>query len=283
MYETAIEDLITKRYSTRKYNDLVIDEAVRQKLSAFAKERDGSDYRFEVVDYSMVTDKKITTYGLIKNAKSFIVGIGNKSLSTDTLKAIDFGYDFEEIILKATDLGLKTCWMGMSYSEDKLKEILGVTQEERIVMASPIGYSSDRFSMKEKLTRKMIKADQRLPFEEIFYEGDFGKPLVSIKEDGYQKALEMVRLAPSAGNAQPWRIIKKDGRLDFYGVGKKLYDTMKDKRIDFTHNDMGIAKLHFQLIADQYGIEGEWQRLNQCELEEAIYMFSFVPSTLLDS
>ena len=51
---------------------------------------------------------RLGTYGMIKNAKTFIVAIAKKSLGEDLMRAVDFGYDFEKIVLKATDLGLDT-------------------------------------------------------------------------------------------------------------------------------------------------------------------------------
>ncbi len=88
----------------------------------------------------------------------------------------------------------------------------------------------------------------------------------------------MTRLAPSAGNAQPWRILKTNEGYDFYALPKKFYDNMKDKRVDFTYNDMGgIAKLHFELVAKKYGLKGKWVRKNVVgnELDGKIYVYSW--------
>ena len=49
----------------------------------------------------------IGSYGLIQNAPHLLVGI----LSEESdLGRIDLGYTLEQVVLKATDVGLGTCW-----------------------------------------------------------------------------------------------------------------------------------------------------------------------------
>ena len=69
---------------------------------------------------------------------------------------IDVAIALDHISLAATELGLGTCWIG-AFNEQKVKEILGIPQEIRIVQLMPLGYPSD-----PSLTRK-----SRLPFDRI--------------------------------------------------------------------------------------------------------------------
>lgn len=64
--------------------------------------------------------------------------------------------------------------------------------------------------------RKAVKADERLPFEELFFDGSMDKPLNADKAGDIEVPLEMVRLAPSAVNKQPWRVIVEDKMVHFY-------------------------------------------------------------------
>ena len=68
----------------------------------------------------------------------------------------------------------------------------------------------------------------------------------------------MVRLGPSASNKQPWRIIKDKNAYHFFlcrtrGYGVTGYDMQK--------NDIGIAKCHFELSANELGLKGTWQEI----------------------
>jgi hypothetical protein len=78
----------------------------------------------------------------------------------------------------------------------------------------------------------------------------------------YAKALEMVRLGPSASNKQPWRIVKHNGFWRFYLRRTPGYREDLIKRIldlcDLQRLDMGIAMCHFELTARELGLEGEW-------------------------
>jgi len=52
---------------------------------------------------------------------------------------IDVAIAVDHMTLAAASLGLGTCWIGAFY-EDKVKEILGVPQEIRVVALLPLGY-----------------------------------------------------------------------------------------------------------------------------------------------
>ena len=54
------------------------------------------------------TELSIGTYGSIKNASMFILG----TITQSERCFESYGYLFEQVVLKATDLGLSTCWLG---------------------------------------------------------------------------------------------------------------------------------------------------------------------------
>ena len=65
------------------------------------------------------------------------------------------------------------------------------------------------------------------------------------------EALEMVRLAPSAVNKQPWRMVVMDDIVHFYLQRSKNFRAGK---LDMQKIDMGIALCHFELMANELGI-----------------------------
>jgi nitroreductase len=44
----------------------------------------------------------------------------------------------ELVVLAAAELGLGTCWLG-GFGEQKVKEVLGLGEETRVVAVSPLG------------------------------------------------------------------------------------------------------------------------------------------------
>jgi hypothetical protein len=50
---------------------------------------------------------------------------------------------------------------------------MAVQPNEVMPVASPVGYPAAKKSIRESLMRKGTRADERLPFEKLFFEGDF--------------------------------------------------------------------------------------------------------------
>lgn len=67
---------------------------------------------------------------------------------------IDASIAFDHLTLAAHALGLGTCWIA-SFKEDKVRELLGVPQDVRVVALTPLGYPdesparSDRKNLEE--------------------------------------------------------------------------------------------------------------------------------------
>ena len=213
--------------------------------------------------------KKLGTYGVITGAKTYIVGIIDQS-ETD---AVQFGYLFESIVLYATQLGLGTCWLGGTYNKGDFEKIVRLGESEKIVIVSPLGYRKDRASMLEGVMRTMVKANNRKPWTELFFNQDKTHALDEDSARGYAIPLEMVRLAPSASNKQPWRVIFSDTGFHFYLCRTKGYGLAS---YDVQMNDLGIAKYHFEKAADELGLSGKWDKIDHPVVEEWEYVTSWI-------
>jgi nitroreductase len=222
--------------------------------SPFSK--DAGTVRFKLVsvpEFELDEKKKLGTYGLIKGAQDFIVGTVEKS----QYGREHYGYLMETIILAATDLGLGTCWLGGFFNRSLFSAKINRTPEEIIPAITPIGYPVQR-TAREKLIRSFAKADQRLPWDQLFFEGDFTVPIEKEHIGEYSQLLEMVRIGPSAGNKQPWRIIKSVNKdiYHFYTTNPKDGRFLKYSK--FRPLDIGIAVNHFDFTAKELGVEGNW-------------------------
>ena len=93
----------------------------------------------------------------------------------------------------------------------------------------------------------------------------------------YESPLEMVRLAPSASNKQPWRIVKDNNLYHFYE--QQLSGYSKSFAYDIQRIDMGIAACHFHLTAIEKGLKGEFKTLAAPSFEvpeNTVYKFSWI-------
>jgi hypothetical protein len=159
-------------------------------------------------------------------------------------------------VLHATGLGLETCWMGGTFNRGSFEKNIDLAANEFIPVVSPLGYKHERPKMLESAMRALAGSDQRKPWKDLFYDQDETKGLLLENAGDYAVPLEMVRLAPSASNKQPWRIVKVNQRFDFYLARTPGYGRVG---FDIQRTDIGIAKCHFELSARELGLNGHWK------------------------
>lgn len=259
-YSAAVQELIQKRKSVRSYLDKAIEPSKKEALKVAMEELSKADYRFKLIDFEFEEGAKLGTYGMIKGAKAYMVGIMNKGKGSDVYTSFDFGSDFEKIVLKATDLGLGTCWLAATFNSSDVSKLIDLKDNEHVVMVSPVGYEAPK-RVTEKLTRFFAKSDSRKPWSELFFNIDDTMPLTRQEAGNYAEALDMLRLAPSASNSQPWRVIKRNNKFEFYTLASSIA-SKPDQKIDLSYNDLGIAKAHFELTAKALGLNGCWEMLD---------------------
>ncbi len=253
-----VTDIIKKRKSWRTYTGKPVEIEKKEKVLQFIanpkKPPFGSAARFEMVDLNLnFTGKVAGTYGVIKGAETFIAGIVGKGPGDME----DVGYLFERIILFATAIGLDTCWMGASFSREMFAEKITLKPEETLPVVSPIGYRAGRRSLTDLVFHMSAGSKNRKPWPEIFFYRTFNEPLEKSSAGELEMPLEMVRLAPSAVNKQPWRLVADDNAVHFFlkrTAGFKRMFTMDLQRID-----MGIAMCHFELAANIARKNGRWK------------------------
>ena len=168
-----------------------------------------------------------------------------------------FGYSFEKVVLFAQSLGIGTTWIAGTMNRNAFERAMELTSDEVMPCISPLGYPAKKLSLRETLMRKGVKADSRLAFGELFFDGSFGKPLAEADAGKLDEALEAVRLAPSAVNKQPWRVIICGDKVHFYEKSSRGY--VSDNGWDIQKIDMGIALCHFELGAKARGLNAAFE------------------------
>ena len=259
-FQKSVIELIKMRTSSRSFDQKNIESISLKMLKDYiTKINEETKIKAKVIFIqSKDTDgskvMKLGTYGIITGANSYIVGI----LDKEEKDALEFGYLFEKIVLFSTDLGLQTCWLGGTFNKENFKQNMSLLDNEFIPIVSPVGIKKEKSRVFESAMRAIIGANKRKPWSELFFEEDGLVPLNEHSEGEYAIPLEMIRLGPSASNKQPWRIIKDKNAYHFFlcrtkGYGVTGYDMQK--------NDIGIAKCHFELSANELGLKGKWQEI----------------------
>lgn len=264
----SIQELIRARRSVRSFDGRVLDEVTKEKLLSCDME---NPYGIPVTVKFLSAKENGLTCPVVTDCDLYVGG-----RVKDLPKAsIAFGYSFERFVLYAQSLGLGTVWLGGTMNRAAYEKAMNLAEDELMPCASPVGYPAAKMSMRESMMRKVVKADARMAFEELFFAENFATPLAKDKAGKFAEPLEMVRLAPSAVNKQPWRAVIAGGSVHFYLVRSK--GVGHGEKLDMQMIDMGIALCHFTLTAEEMGLQmafvEEDPKLANCEGE---YIASFL-------
>lgn len=264
-YSQPITDLIQKRFSCRKYHNdpipLETQQLMRDFMYSLSTGPFGTPMRFDLIAADGTDGKALRglgTYGFINGASGFVVG----ALGEGKQNLEEYGYRMEQIVLTVTDLGLGTCWLGGTFTKSTFARKIALKGAESMPAILAIGLIDDETQARSGALRLRVGGDKRLSWQTLFYEEGFDAPLSREIAGEYEPALEMVRLAPSASNKQPWRIVQTDQGFHFFLQRTKGYRSIMTRLVnidDMQRLDMGIAMCHFELTAHQLGLKGKWE------------------------
>lgn len=259
IFQHSAMELIINRKSTRTFDGRMLEPEIKEKflsyLDALIKETN-VNVRFSYVELSQSGEKKkLGTYGFISGARQYLVAL----IDREETDAVELGYIFEKAVLHALDLGIHTCWLGGTFKREEFGQEAEILDHEHIPIVTPLGYEQPKMRLMEVGLRKAVGAEKRKPWEKLFYNIDNKAPLTKEDAGDYEQVLEMVRKGPSASNKQPWRIAKEGS---FYHLFLKRTKGYGVSGYDIQLNDIGIAKCHFELAAEELGLEGRWTKVD---------------------
>jgi nitroreductase len=187
------------------------------------------------------------TYGSLRGARDFLLLIHDGA----PLTRLSGGYMLEEAVLFCTRLGLGTAWLAL-FSGNFAKQV-PLRPGEKLTHIAAVGYPGPEATprLMPRLAGVLIKPRTRKAFGEIFFLEEWGRPLPADAAGAYALPLEMLRLAPSALNRQPWRMVRRGQALHFYRLGRSGANL-----------DLGIALCHFALACREQGVAGRFAVLD---------------------
>jgi hypothetical protein len=262
-YSKNIIETIKLRKSWRTYIPIGLNASQKKELTTFIENLPsspfshfGSKTKFEILDMNEIDPSQATqlgTYGFIKGARQFLVG----SYTNSDYCIENYGYLFELIILKATEMGLGTCWLAGSFNRSGFSSAFNIKSEENVPAVSPVGPITGHRRLFDIMMRFSMKAKSRFPWAKIFFNGDFTTSLTENEAGKFKEILEMVRIGPSAANGQPWRIVKENGSNKFHFFVDDPPEGKKGFTL-FRRLDLGIAAAHFDLVCQKTEYNGNW-------------------------
>lgn len=150
------------------------------------------------------------------------------------------GYMGEALVLEATSMGLGTCWLGAGFYSDIINRNVDLQTDEAVHCVISIGKANlPAFAPKRKELVKVCGMD----------EAQLGQLGAWQKE-----AVLAARLAPSAINQQPWKIVADKTSVSI------LETTVLYKK--YAPLDRGICMLHAAVGAAKAGRTGLWKKVD---------------------
>ena len=229
----SLQEAILSRHSVRKYRPEPIAEEILEKLRIAVEQVNAeSGLHIQLVTNEPKAFSGPMAYGKFSGVSTYLVVACPKSEESDLL----VGYYGEKLVLYAQQLGLNSCWAGVSYR--KIKGTYTLSPSERIACYIALGYGlTPGVQHKGKSLEEISNADSSTP--QWF-------------NDGVKAAL----LAPTAVNQQKFYIEYKgapdgpDSTDAPEGTLPKVSIRVNGlSLVGYTRMDLGIAKLHFEIGA----------------------------------
>ena len=209
-----IIELMKERHSVRQYTDKKIEKEKREVLNALiAKINQKAGLHIQIIyDEPKCFNSMMAHYGKFDGVNNYIALVGEKSKSDESL-----GYYGEQIVLKAQELGLNTCWVAMTHGKSKAQ----IDKGEKLVCLISLGYGKTAGAAhKSKRLSEVCNYKKVMP--EWFLSG-----------------MEAALLAPTAMNRQKFYFELLPDNSIKITCGKGLY----------TKLDLGIVKYHFEVVS----------------------------------
>ena len=232
---------IEKRRSRRKYLKTAMDPAAAESLQALIAELGGNGDRSIrlVLDDGDAFSGLRKSYGMLTGVQNYVALVGDKS---DLIATEKLGYYGELVVLRATSLGLGTCWVGGTFDRSSCK--IDLIKDESIICVITVGHVPPEMSGREKFIYRVTH--RKTKTIDDMYTSDVIPP------NWFLAGMKAVQKAPSAVNRQPVMFSYHDGIVTA---------SVKDTAEEGYALDLGIAKLHFELGSGG----GEWSFGNGAE------------------
>lgn len=209
-----ILEIMQQRHSVRQYTDRAIEPEKRTVLDALTQEinrKAGLSVQI-IYDDPKCFDSFMAHYGKFAGVRNYIALVGKKAPGLDET----LGYYGEELVLKAQELGLNTCWVALTHGKSKA----AVGRGEKEVCLTALGYG----------VTQGVEHKSR-PMQELC---TCGEPM----PEWFRCGMNAAMLAPTAMNQQKFRFeLLPDGTVKA-ACGSGFY----------TKLDLGIVKYHFEAV-----------------------------------
>lgn len=148
----TFDEIMRARRSIRRYQDRPVDadtlSAVVEAGRLAPSARNRQDWKFIVVTKAALREKMADAcngQGFVGTAPAILVAASpaDRPMSCgQSATTVDCSIALTCMMLKATELGLGSCWLG-AFSQDAVKRVLGLPATDVVVAVMPLGYPDE--------------------------------------------------------------------------------------------------------------------------------------------
>ena len=181
------------------------------------------------------------------------------------LAHVNGGYIMEDLILKLADLGLDSCWLTFTDSEE-VKGVLGIESDMDVVAIAAFGFGKKTVKRMRLNILSMSNVDIKAKYRymepkrsvsDLTFVNQWGNSrdldqTIGFYDDMLWEALYAASLSPSYLNRQAYGFVIRDGRIHLVSRPDS-YNTRIDGDLS-----LGIVLLHFTAVAESWSGKLHW-------------------------
>ena len=261
--------LIQNRKSYREFTDRQVSVDVMKRLEHYylsELKTLAPEIRTQLLFFG--TDSRVALEGaagyhqFLVGAPQYLVLMSEKH----RLAHINGGYIMEDLVLKLLDLGLDSCWVTFTDSEE-IKEVLGIDSAMDVVAIIAFGYGKKTVKRMGLNIRSMSNVDIRAKhrymepkrsIRDLTHVDTWGnsrnlESRIGFYDEMLWEALYAASLAPSYLNRQAYGFLLHDGGISLVARPDE-YNTRIDGDLS-----LGAVLLHFTAVAENWTGKLNWR------------------------
>lgn len=211
---------IDLRHSIRQYREEALESSAVESLQQLISQINLSEgFHFQLITNEPRAFKGKMAYGVFHGVSNYIALVAPERKETATR----VGYCGERLVLLAQQLGLSTCWVGLTFNN--IREAYECSESQKLYAMIAVGYAAG------EPRKHSIKSIQSV------------SNASASTPEWFSRGVEAALKAPTAVNQQKFRFE--------YIEGVKVKATRGFSFVGYTRIDLGIAMLHFEIGAAQ--------------------------------
>ena len=260
--------LIQNRKSTREFTDKPVSAAELEQIIRYF-ENDvrrlvpeiGAQLRIFGTEAREALEGAAGYHKFLVGAPRYLVMLSQKH----ELAHLNAGFAMQDLLLKLADLGLDSCWLTFTDSQD-VKAALGIENDLEVVAIAAFGYGKKVVKRLRLNIRSMSDVDIQAKYRymepkrsvhDLAFVDTWGnnrnlEQYIGFFDDMLWEALYAASLSPSYLNRQAYGFLLRDGSITLVERPDR-YNTKIDGDLS-----LGIALLHFTAVAENWSGKLSW-------------------------